>query len=313
MSLTFFFFLCIILENIKEKEENSMIDLHIHTLYSDGDKTVEEILKMCEEKHIEYISLTDHDTCKQYQDEILKNNTIFSGKIIKGSELHAMFQNENIEILAYNIKPDIINEWCEKYYSDEILKKQQDILYRRLLEICDKNGLVYDEKRIKKPTKVYEYVENPIYEEIIKYPENRTILGEFAESFNIFFRKGLSNPESNYFMNYAEFRPQYKEVIDIIHKAGGKAFLAHPFEYRFQNIIKFIEDLRKEAELDGIECYHPSSVNDNKKEILVEYARRNGLFISGGSDYHGKIKPDIEIGIGRGNLNITKEIIEEWL
>ena len=203
---------------------------------------------MCEEKHIEYISLTDHDTCKQYQDEILKNNTIFSGKIIKGSELHAMFQNENIEILAYNIKPDIINEWCEKYYSDEILKKQQDILYRRLLEICDKNGLVYDEKRIKKPTKVYEYVENPIYEEIIKYPENRTILVEFAESFNIIYRKELSNPESNYFMNYAGFRPQYKEVIDIIHKAGGKAFLAHPFEYRFQNIIKFIEDLRKEAE-----------------------------------------------------------------
>ena len=184
-----------------------MIDLHIHTLYSDGDKTVEEILKMCEEKHIEYISLTDHDTCKQYQDEILKNNTIFSGKIIKGSELHAMFQNENIEILAYNINPNIINEWCEKYYSDEILKKQQDILYRRLLEICDKNGLVYDEKRIKKPTKVYEYVENPIYEQIIKYPENRTILGEFADSFNIFFRKGLSNPESSYFMNYAEFRP----------------------------------------------------------------------------------------------------------
>lgn len=240
-----------------------MIDLHIHTLYSDGDKTVEEILKMCEEKHIEYISITDHDTCKQYQ--------------------------------------------------DEILKKQQGILYQRLLEKCDKHGLVYDEKRIKKPTKVYEYVENPIYEEIIKYPENHTILGEFAESFNIFFRKGLSNPESSYFMNYAEFRPQYKEVIDIIHKAGGKAFLAHPFEYRFQNIIKFIDDLRKEAELDGIECYHPSSVSDNKKDILVEYARRNSLFISGGSDYHGKIKPDIEIGIGRGNLKITKEIIEEWL
>lgn len=89
--------------------------------------------------------------------------------------------------------------------------------------------------------------------------------------------------------------------------------MAHPFEYRFQNIIKFIDDLRKEAELDGVECYHPSSVNNNKKDILVEYARRNGLFISGGSDYHGKIKPDIEIGIGRGNLNITKEIIEEWL
>lgn len=132
-------------------------------------------------------------------------NTEFSGKIIKGSELHAMFQNENIEILAYNINPNIINEWCEKYYSDEILREQQDIMYRRLLEKCDEHGLVYDEKRIKKPTKVYEYVENPIYEEIIKYHENHTILGEFAKSFNIFFRKGLSNLESSYFMNYSEF------------------------------------------------------------------------------------------------------------
>lgn len=289
-----------------------MIDLHIHTLYSDGDKTVEEILKMCEEKKLEYISITDHDTCKQYEDETLKNNTIFSGKIIKGVELHAMFENKNIEILAYNINPSVINEWCEKYYSNKKLKEQQEILYKRLLNICDKHGLVYDEKRIKKPTKVYEYVENLIYEELIKYDENHKILGEFAKSFNIFFRKALSNPESSYFMNYEEFRPQYKEVIDIIHKAGGKAFLAHPYEYRVQDIIKFINKLRKESTLDGIECYHPSSVEDDKKDILVEYARKNSLYISGGSDYHGNIKPDIEIGVGRGNLNISKEIVEEW-
>ena len=52
---------------------------------------------------------------------------------------------------------------------------------------------------------------------------------------------------------------------------------------------------------------------DNKKDILVEYARNNNLYISGGSYYHGNPKPDIEIGIGRGNLNISKEIIEEWI
>lgn len=50
------------------------------------------------------------NTCKQYEDESLKNNKIFTGKIIKGTELHAVFQNKNIEILAYNIKPSIINE-----------------------------------------------------------------------------------------------------------------------------------------------------------------------------------------------------------
>jgi len=49
-----------------------MIDLHMHTIYSDGDKTVEEVLKMCEERKLEYISITDHDTCKQYEDEAIK-------------------------------------------------------------------------------------------------------------------------------------------------------------------------------------------------------------------------------------------------
>ena len=290
-----------------------MIDIHMHTIYSDGDKTVEEILKMCEERKLEYISITDHDTCKQYEDKALKNNKIFSGKIIKGTELHAAFQDKNIEILAYDINPSIINEWCEKYYSEEELKKQQVICHKRLLDICDNHGLVYDESKIKEPKKASEYVERPIYEEVMTHKENHKILGEFTESFSIFFRKGLANPDSSYFMNHIEFRPKYKEVIDIIHKAGGKAFLAHPFEYQFKDTIGFINDLRKEAELDGIECFHPSSADDNKKDILVEYARKNNLYISGGSDYHGNPKPDIEIGIGRGNLNISKEIIEEWL
>lgn len=290
-----------------------MIDIHMHTIYSDGDKTVEEVLKMCEERKLEYISITDHDTCKQYEDETLKNNKIFSGKIIKGTELHATFQNKNIEILAYNINPSIINEWCEKYYSEDKLKEQQEICRKRLFDICDRHGLIYDESKIRKPKKASEYVERPIYEEVMAHKENHKILGEFTESFSIFFRKGLANPDSSYFMNHIEFRPKYKEVIDIIHKAGGKAFLAHPFEYKFEDTIAFINDLRKEAELDGLECFHPSSADDNKKDILVEYARKNNLYISGGSDYHGNPKPDIEIGIGKGNLNISKEIIEEWL
>ena len=288
-----------------------MIDLHMHTIYSDGDKTVEEVLKMCENKKLEYISITDHDTCKQYNDVALKNNHIFSGKIIIGSELHALFQKKNIEILAYNINPNIISKWCEKYYSEEKLREQQDICRQRLFDICNKHGLVYDESKIRKPKKVSEYVERPIYEEVMKHKENHKILGEFTESFGIFFRKGLANPESSYFMNHIEFRPPYKEVIDIIHKAGGKAFLAHPFEYKFKDTIEFINDLRKEKELDGIECFHPSA-NQEQRNILVEYAKNNNLYISGGSDYHGSPKPDIEIGVGRGDLNISKEILN-WL
>ena len=287
-----------------------MIDLHIHTTYSDGDKNVAEILKMCESKKIEYISITDHNTAKQYRDEALKNSNIFSGKIIKGVELNTVFQDKNIEVLGYNIEPDIINEWCKRYYSKEKLKEQQEICYRRLLDICDRQGLKYDESQIIKP-KETGFVEISIYEELMKHKENYKILGEFTESLGVFFRKGLANPESIYFVNRIEFRPKYKEVIDIIHKSGGKAFLAHPFEYRFKDTIKFIDNLREETELDGIECFHPSA-NEKQRDILVHYAKKNNLCISSGSDYHGNSKPDIEIGVGKGDLNIQKEILS-WL
>ena len=289
-----------------------MVDLHMHTTYSDGDKSVEEILNMCEERKLEYISITDHNTCKQYNDKAMRENN-FTGKIIRGTEQNAVSQGRNVEILGYNVDTDVMNEWCQKYYSEEKLREQQVIFYKRLLDICDKHGLKYDETKIEKPKKATQFTETLIYTELLRHKENYEILGEFTKSMGIFYRKGLSNPNSSYFMNHIEFRPSAKEVVDIIHQAGGKAFLAHPFEYKFEDAIGFIDNLRKETKLDGIECFHPSSVDDNKKDILVEYARKNNLYISGGSDYHGNPKPDIEIGIGRGNLNISKEIIEEWL
>lgn len=76
--------------------------------------------------------------------------------------------------------------------------------------------------------------------------------------------------------------------------------------------IGFIDELRKEQELDGIECFHPSAESDNKIDILIEYAKTNKLFISGGSDFHGDKKPNIQIGKGLGSLKIPKEYIEEW-
>ena len=289
-----------------------MVDLHMHTTYSDGDKSVEEILNMCEERKLEYISITDHNTCKQYNDKAMKES-IFTGRIIRGTEQNAVSQGRNIEILGYNVDTDIINEWCKKYYSEEKLREQQEIFYKRLLDICDKHGLKYDETKIEKPKKTNQFTEPLIYAELMRHKENYEILGEFTKSMGIFYRKGLSNPNSSYFMNHIEFRPSSKEVVAIIHQAGGKAFLAHPFEYKFEDTIGFIDNLRKETKLDGIECFHPSSVDDNKKDILVEYAKKNNLYISGGSDYHGKPKPDIEIGIGRGNLNISKDLIKEWI
>lgn len=291
-----------------------MVDMHMHTNYSDGTSTVEEVLKICEEKKLDYISLTDHNTCRQYEDNAFLNNEIFSGKIIKGVEMNATFKNKSIEILGYNIKDtQLIEEWSQKFFSEEVLRMQQEESKRKLLEICDKKGLIYDESKIKKDIPLTDYISIYIYHELMRHKENIHILGEFSESLNLFIRKGLMNPESEYYVSNDSQKPMYKDVIDIIHKAGGIAFLAHPFEYRFDDTIGFVEELRKERELDGIECFHPSAEVDNRIDILVEYARKNNLYISGGSDYHGTKKPDVDIGSGKGTLNIPNEYIEEWI
>ena len=291
-----------------------MIDLHMHTIYSDGDKTIAEILKLCEDKKLEYISITDHNTCAEYEDEYIKNNNIFCGKIIKGVEMNATFQNKKIEVLGYKIKePKLIEQWSQKFFSEKMLREQQEESKRKLVDICDKKGLIYDESKIEKNIPLTDYITIYIYKELMRHKENYETLGEFAESLNLFIRKGLMNPESEYYTGNDDIqKPMYKDVVDVIHESGGLAFLAHPFEYRFDNIIEFIDELRKEKELDGIECFHPSA-DENEINILVQYARKNKLYISGGSDYHGIKKPNIEVGIGKGNLNISKEIVEEWI
>lgn len=290
-----------------------MVDVHMHTLYSDGDKTVEEVLKICEEKKLEYISITDHNTTKQYEDEAFNKN-IFTGKIIKGAEMNATFNNKKIEFLAYNIKNlELINEWSSKFFSYDVLKARFEKDKNKVLDICNKNGLVYDLNAIRKDIPVTDFFVVYMYFELIKHEENKEKMEGLLNSFNDFRRDGLDNPNSIFYMGIDDSpKPMYKDVADIIHKAGGLVFLAHPFEYKFEDTISFIDELRKEIKLDGIECFHPSAEIDNRIEILIEYAKKNNLYISGGSDFHGDKKPNNEIGIGSGSLNIPKEYIEEW-
>lgn len=294
-----------------------MVDMHIHTLYSDGDKTVAEVLKMCEEKNLEYISITDHNTCEAYFDDAFKNNNIFTGTIIKGCELNAEFKKRAIEILAYNVNPNIINTWGKKYYSEEKRYNDRERRKNVFLNILDKKGIIYNienipsQKTLGNRGKGIEFI---IWEEVASHPENKDILGE--EYFNLwdfFYRKELTNPSSEYFLDKASGFPKAKEIVELIHQAGGKAFLAHPFEYQFKDTIGFIDDLLQEVQLDGIECFHPSAESGERSKILVDYARKNDLYISGGSDYHGTPKPTIQVGVGKGSLDISKDYIDEWL
>lgn len=286
-----------------------MIDLHMHSLYSDGDKTVQDILKTSEGKKLKYISLTDHNTLEQYKDFAL-NQHIFSGKMITGLEMDAYFQHKKIEILAYNIKDlNLINQWNEKFFSKERKNFLQEEVRKKLLLACNKTKLIYDKSVIYQEIPENEYISVYIYKELLSHKENIPILGELADNLSTFIRKGLLNPDSSFCVLSSDSeQPTYKEVINIIHQAGGLAFLAHPFEYRFENTIEFINALRLKNELDGIECFHPSATLKQQKH-LENYAKSNHLFISGGSDCHGDKTSDRPIG----HLNIPQTYIENWV
>ena len=89
-----------------------MIDMHIHTKYSDGTYSVKELLEKAEELSLECISITDHDNCKAYNEfENLKVEDYFSGKLVQGIELKCLYKGRLIEILGYNYNKEKMEKW----------------------------------------------------------------------------------------------------------------------------------------------------------------------------------------------------------
>ena len=154
------------------------INLHTHSKHSlDGTLDINEIINESFNNGISYLSITDHNTCKAYNDEFLKDNKIYTGKIVVGAELNATFNNRDIEILAYNIKDiEIIENWCQKYFSEEILRQKQENSRKILLDICDKKGLIYDVNAIRKDIPLTDFPSIYIYQELMRHKENYEIL-----------------------------------------------------------------------------------------------------------------------------------------
>lgn len=290
-----------------------MIDLHIHTTYSDGTDTVKELLKKAEGIGLEVISITDHNTCKAYYEmEEFNVKEIYKGNIIVGCEFTTSFDNRLIEVLGYGFDYKKVNNYLEEFYSDELVSKRTNILYNRLLDIINELGLEFHIEKVRDKKFTNEFFERGIYEELVKYESNKEKLKEDVwASFSSFYRKGLTNPKSKLFINHVEFKPPIKEIVNLIHKNGGIAFLAHPYQYKFTDTEKFLDKIYNEVSLDGIECFYTTFSKD-QTNYLVNFAKKKNLLISGGSDYHGTNKENHNLGVGRGNLEISKDIINNY-
>ena len=298
---------------IGEKEGESMIDLHMHTLYSDGDKSVEELLGLCQKAKLTGISITDHNTCRAYDMGLKRMRQYYTGNIIPGVELTANFKKRTIEILGYQVDVEGINAWCEERYSKEMLEKQIRKTYKKILQKLEEKGICYNKERISIERFHSEFIERPIYEEIITNLNNKKIIEkEFGNNFSNFYRKGLTNPNSSWFVDPAEDKPSVQEVIDLIHLVGGKAFLAHAFQYKMDNTMQMVQELVENTNLDGLECYYSYFSKEQTKE-LEEYAKSKKLLRSGGSDFHGEKRKEVCVGRGLGNLHIEDSIVKEWI
>ena len=256
-----------------------MIDLHMHTTYSDGTDTVKKLLEKAEDIGLEVISITDHNTCKAYFEmEKFNVKEIYHGNIIVGCEFTTSFDNRLIEVLGYGFDYKNVSKYLEDFYNEVSVSKRTNILYNRLLDKIEELGLEFHLERVRDMKFTNEFFERGIYEELVKYDGNKEKLKEDVwVSFSNFYRKGLTNLKSKLFVNHAEFKPSIKEIVNLIHKNGGVAFLAHPYQYKFTDTENFLDKLYNEVALDGVECFY-TTFSEEQTNYLLDFAKKRNLF-----------------------------------
>ncbi len=289
-----------------------MIDLHIHTTYSDGSYSVKEILQEAQERKLEIISITDHDCIDAYQElNSLDVKNIYYGQIITGCEFKCVFSDYKlpIEILGYGFETKQVKEFLNVHNSIGIQSKYLE----HLKTIGKEIGLVFDENIEIDCNKKNEYASAIFEREINKNSKNKQILKENNIMIKTnFYRDAQSNKNTIFYIDETKDYVEPETIIDLIHKSGGKAFLAHPYIYSVDNKLKMIEEFIKQYNIDGLECYY-SLFSEEQTYNLLELCKKFKLYTSGGTDFHGINKPDIQLAIGKGNLNIDKQKVEKWI
>ena len=256
----------------------SYADLHLHSHYSDGTFTPEEIVARGQKQGLGALALTDHDTvegCALMTIECAKAGIEF----VVGTELTSEHKDHELHILAYFVDPQ--NERLLREIGKFQIVRQERIRYMvakiNALGVPLKAEDVFALANCKSPGRPH------VARTLVRHGQCRTL----DEAFERFLKKGRP-----------AWVPKAKmsalEAIELIHQAGGLAVLAHPGLNRNDNAIP---DLVA-AGLDGIECFHTKHPPATSQHYLV-LAEKHNLLITGGSDCHGMSKGKPLIGTVR--------------
>jgi hypothetical protein len=265
------------------------IDLHIHTKTgSDGDLPIEEVFREAKRRDINFMSITDHDNV-DYQDEALNIASNLGISYISGVELNVTFIYKNksysLDFLGYNY--DANNSTLKKK-----LKLIREHREKRAQQILAKLNEAFDTEGIDRFT-----------DEDIKNIRD-SVDGVFGRPHiaNYLVRKGLVKDKQEAFDKYlVRFDvPKYplslKEASRLIRNAGGILVHAHPSDDHGTSLVEITTNLNEQTNIisnymleyiDGVECWYPRS-NKTIAAHYINFAKRNGLIMTGGSDCHQK-------------------------
>ena len=264
-----------------------MIDLHMHTKYSDGQFDVSELLNILNKKDIKYASITDHNSIGAHIE--MRDNDLYSlynGKMITGVEIQTLVDDYLIEVLVYNFDIDKLNSFIEDTRKN--FWNFHESAYKELLKKADKMGLKYIEPK-RELTNGY-YCNMKFQEAIAACLDyNKNIVDEKILTDHLYFyRNEFQRVGSEFYVDNKRAFPALEDVIKNARDAGGMIFIAHIDEYQAINDkMKFLDTLFDRYDLDGMECFHPAISVENRYKY-IKYCRDNNLLISAGSDFHGE-------------------------
>lgn len=244
-------------------------DLHIHSNYSDGTKTERQIFHLAKQAGLSLISITDHD-CLGAGGKNYELSKEFGVKYIHGIEISAYDSHRgnkcHIIGLGFERTPSLIS------FIEEIEKRRHNNTLEKLHKL-QKLGYEITEQEIKSQGPRGAYFKQHLMKVLIEKGHAKTLYGEFYQK--MFKSAGPLSGDIEY--------PPATQAIRLIKEAGGIPVLAHPTQY---GSLPYLSEC-VEAGLMGIEAFHHSISPADHAEIL-KLAKKHGLLISGGSDYHGE-------------------------
>lgn len=272
--------------------EKGYIDLHTHSLFSDGSMTPTELVAHAAEHGLAAIALTDHDTVAGL-DEAKEAGKRFGVEIVPGVEFSTLAKTQ-VHILGYYFDPNC--PLMLKAFAAQ--QEERKITHQKYLELLNAHGFKMNDEDVRKVAPIGG-IGRAHYARVML---EKGYIGSVEEAFRLYLGVGMPCYVERNVMHPAE-------AVRLIHAAGGVAFFAHPHQTKLPDdeLFAFMKEL-KEAGLDGIEGYYTEYTPDMESKFRG-MAKDLALSLSGGSDYHAKMKPHIEIGVGTGNLRIPYSVL----